>query len=179
MPTALCSIALALLVALHEGKSQATTTPIPEQPAPLPRARGSHLRTRRCSCSSWLDKECVYFCHLDIIWVNTPGAPSPLSLPNPDYALQAPLNARMPPTARDIDEVPSGEAASQILHPQIPGPSMSPPETLSLLTPQCWTSVTLPQRTFPDSQSRLSIPAIRLQATFRLNTSHYVFICLI
>ncbi|KAI4591079.1 hypothetical protein MJG53_002128 [Ovis ammon polii x Ovis aries] len=73
MPTALCSIALALLVALHEGKSQAATTPIPEQPAPLPRARGSHLRTRRCSCSSWLDKECVYFCHLDIIWVNTPG----------------------------------------------------------------------------------------------------------
>ncbi|KAF4021926.1 hypothetical protein G4228_013297 [Cervus hanglu yarkandensis] len=73
MPTALCSIALALLVALHEGKSQAATTPTPEQPAPLPRARGSHLRTRRCSCSSWLDKECVYFCHLDIIWVNTPG----------------------------------------------------------------------------------------------------------
>ena len=58
---------------VHAGKSQAATTPTPEQPAPLPRARGSHLRTRRCSCSSWLDKECVYFCHLDIIWVNTPG----------------------------------------------------------------------------------------------------------
>ncbi|KFW94347.1 Endothelin-2, partial [Phalacrocorax carbo] len=26
-----------------------------------------------CSCNSWLDKECIYFCHLDIIWVNTPG----------------------------------------------------------------------------------------------------------
>ncbi|KAG5214627.1 hypothetical protein JEQ12_000203 [Ovis aries] len=83
MPTALCSIALALLVALHEGKSQAATTPIPEQPAPLPRARGSHLRTRRCSCSSWLDKECVYFCHLDIIWVNTPGQTAPYGLGNP------------------------------------------------------------------------------------------------
>lgn len=37
----------------------------------------SHLaappRTKRCSCNSWLDKECIYFCHLDIIWVNTPG----------------------------------------------------------------------------------------------------------
>ncbi|MBV96475.1 Endothelin-2, partial [Eschrichtius robustus] len=73
MPTAWCSIVLALLVALHEGKSQAAAPHAPEQPAPLPRARGSHLRPRRCSCSSWLDKECVYFCHLDIIWVNTPG----------------------------------------------------------------------------------------------------------
>ncbi|NWT60431.1 EDN2 protein, partial [Erythrocercus mccallii] len=38
----------------------------------------SHLaappRSKRCSCNSWLDKECIYFCHLDIIWVNTPGA---------------------------------------------------------------------------------------------------------
>lgn len=30
-------------------------------------------RSKRCSCSSLMDKECVYFCHLDIIWVNTPG----------------------------------------------------------------------------------------------------------
>ncbi|ELK19512.1 Endothelin-2 [Pteropus alecto] len=72
VPTAWCSVALALLVALHEGKGQAAATP--EQPVPSPGARGSHLRSRRCSCSSWLDKECVYFCHLDIIWVNTPGS---------------------------------------------------------------------------------------------------------
>ncbi|XP_051949248.1 endothelin-1-like [Xyrauchen texanus] len=31
-----------------------------------------HSRTKRCSCASFLDKECVYFCHLDIIWVHTP-----------------------------------------------------------------------------------------------------------
>ncbi|XP_030645381.1 endothelin-1 [Chanos chanos] len=31
-----------------------------------------HSRTKRCSCATFLDKECVYFCHLDIIWVNTP-----------------------------------------------------------------------------------------------------------
>lgn len=29
-------------------------------------------RTKRCACSSILDSECHYFCHLDIIWVNTP-----------------------------------------------------------------------------------------------------------
>ncbi|XP_047461216.1 endothelin-1 [Mugil cephalus] len=33
---------------------------------------GRHVRTKRCSCATFLDKECVYFCHLDIIWVNTP-----------------------------------------------------------------------------------------------------------
>ncbi|XP_053717571.1 endothelin-1 [Synchiropus splendidus] len=31
-----------------------------------------HVRTKRCSCTTFLDTECVYFCHLDIIWVNTP-----------------------------------------------------------------------------------------------------------
>uniref|UniRef100_A0A9R8NMR2 Endothelin-2 n=1 Tax=Equus caballus TaxID=9796 RepID=A0A9R8NMR2_HORSE len=62
-------------------EGQATATP--EQPVPSPRAQGSHLRPRRCSCSSWLDKECVYFCHLDIIWVNTPGQTAPYGLGNP------------------------------------------------------------------------------------------------
>ncbi|XP_010593574.1 endothelin-2 [Loxodonta africana] len=81
VPTAWCSVALALLVALHEGKGQ--TAAATEQPAPLARAWGAHLRPRRCSCSSWLDKECVYFCHLDIIWVNTPGQTAPYGLGNP------------------------------------------------------------------------------------------------
>uniref|UniRef100_A0A8C7D7G9 Endothelin-2-like n=1 Tax=Oncorhynchus kisutch TaxID=8019 RepID=A0A8C7D7G9_ONCKI len=43
------------------------------------------LRTKRCACNNQLDSECHYFCHLDIIWVNTPskttvyGLGSPLS----------------------------------------------------------------------------------------------------
>nr|XP_046274401.1 endothelin-1 [Scatophagus argus] len=41
----------------------------PADPAATP---GRHVRTKRCSCATFLDKECVYFCHLDIIWVNTP-----------------------------------------------------------------------------------------------------------
>lgn len=53
-------------------------------------------------------------CPEDHLRMRSSRAPSPLSLPNPDYVLQAALNARMPPTARDIDEVPSGEAASQV-----------------------------------------------------------------
>ncbi|XP_048405470.1 endothelin-1 isoform X1 [Stegostoma tigrinum] len=37
-------------------------------------------RTKRCSCSSFLDKECIYFCHLDIIWINTPERVVPYGL---------------------------------------------------------------------------------------------------
>ncbi|KAG5271462.1 hypothetical protein AALO_G00180100 [Alosa alosa] len=31
------------------------------------------VRNKRCSCTNQLDSECHYFCHLDIIWVNTPS----------------------------------------------------------------------------------------------------------
>ncbi|EPY82900.1 endothelin-1 precursor [Camelus ferus] len=39
---------------------------------PSPSTPWRPRRSKRCSCSSLMDKECVYFCHLDIIWVNTP-----------------------------------------------------------------------------------------------------------
>ncbi|XP_073472326.1 endothelin-1-like [Aquarana catesbeiana] len=42
-----------------------------------------HSRIKRCSCNNWMDKECVYFCHLDIIWVNTGGQTIPYGLGNP------------------------------------------------------------------------------------------------
>ncbi|KAM4741493.1 endothelin-1 [Anableps anableps] len=29
-------------------------------------------RPKRCTCYTYKDKECVYYCHLDIIWINTP-----------------------------------------------------------------------------------------------------------
>lgn len=53
--------------------------------ADLP-ATGSHphhVRTKRCSCNSWDDKECIYFCHLDIIWINTPSKLLPYGLGSP------------------------------------------------------------------------------------------------
>nr|XP_032649197.1 endothelin-1 [Chelonoidis abingdonii] len=40
-------------------------------------------RAKRCSCSSLMDKECVYFCHLDIIWINTPERTVPYGLGGP------------------------------------------------------------------------------------------------
>ncbi|NXG75161.1 EDN2 protein, partial [Baryphthengus martii] len=51
----------------------------PQLESPL----AAHRRTKRCSCNSWLDKECIYFCHLDIIWVNTPGHTAPYGLGSP------------------------------------------------------------------------------------------------
>ncbi|XP_078449857.1 endothelin-3-like isoform X1 [Lampetra planeri] len=33
---------------------------------------GTHTRHKRCTCESYLDRECVYYCHLGVIWVNSP-----------------------------------------------------------------------------------------------------------
>ncbi|XP_042292142.1 endothelin-1 [Thunnus albacares] len=48
------------------------SAPAGETPTASTVTQGRHVRTKRCSCATFLDKECVYFCHLDIIWVNTP-----------------------------------------------------------------------------------------------------------
>ncbi|KAL7381180.1 hypothetical protein ABVT39_001608 [Epinephelus coioides] len=53
-----------LWTALSAPAGETTTVPTDTQ--------RPHVRTKRCSCATFLDKECVYFCHLDIIWVNTP-----------------------------------------------------------------------------------------------------------
>ncbi|XP_036371840.1 endothelin-1 [Megalops cyprinoides] len=51
-----------------------TPAPMSEETASVATTSPSahHTRTKRCSCATFLDKECVYFCHLDIIWINTP-----------------------------------------------------------------------------------------------------------
>ncbi|KAM9307225.1 endothelin-2 [Pholidichthys leucotaenia] len=63
-----------ICVALQEGSGH----PVSSQ-APLPH----HVRTKRCSCNNWDDQECIYFCHLDIIWVNTPSKLLPYGLGSP------------------------------------------------------------------------------------------------
>ncbi|XP_028296363.1 endothelin-3 [Gouania willdenowi] len=32
-----------------------------------------HHRERRCSCENQKDKECIFYCHIGIVWVNTPS----------------------------------------------------------------------------------------------------------
>nr|UZC82027.1 EDN3 [Python regius] len=41
-----------------------------------------HHRAKRCTCYTYRDKECVYYCHLDIIWINTPEKTVPYGLAN-------------------------------------------------------------------------------------------------
>ncbi|XP_016896452.1 endothelin-1 isoform X4 [Cynoglossus semilaevis] len=63
-------------------------------------SHGTHVRNKRCSCATFLDKECVYFCHLDIIWVNTPERVVSYGLgnaPRRRRAASEPLAPRSPP----------------------------------------------------------------------------------
>ncbi|KAL8179571.1 UNVERIFIED_CONTAM: hypothetical protein K2H54_068433 [Gekko kuhli] len=67
---------------LRERESEETETPAGEllssrsgSPASTGKVAGlggGHHRAKRCTCYTYKDKECVYYCHLDIIWINTP-----------------------------------------------------------------------------------------------------------
>uniref|UniRef100_A0A8B9QD81 Endothelin 2 n=1 Tax=Apteryx owenii TaxID=8824 RepID=A0A8B9QD81_APTOW len=83
-PAGAVLLALALCALLEDGEPRAGGG-LGHPPLDSHRAAASaaHLRTKRCSCNSWLDKECIYFCHLDIIWVNTPGHTAPYGLGSP------------------------------------------------------------------------------------------------
>lgn len=56
--------------------------PSPGSPGRGQAAEGDpgHRRVRRCTCFTYKDKECVYYCHLDIIWINTPEQTVPYGL---------------------------------------------------------------------------------------------------
>ncbi|XP_055043351.2 endothelin-3b [Misgurnus anguillicaudatus] len=43
-------------------------------------ASNSRLRAKRCTCYSFKDTECVYYCHMGIIWINTPQRPVPYGM---------------------------------------------------------------------------------------------------
>ncbi|KAG6938589.1 endothelin 3 [Chelydra serpentina] len=47
-----------------------------------PAAGAPRRRAKRCTCYTYKDKECVYYCHLDIIWINTPERTVPYGLSN-------------------------------------------------------------------------------------------------
>lgn len=73
-------IVVIIIVALHEGCG----LPLSGQSgSPGENLTKHHARVKRCSCNDWEDKECIYFCHLDIIWVNTPSKVLPYGLGNP------------------------------------------------------------------------------------------------
>lgn len=77
------ALTVTFCVVLQEGYG----LPLSEQSETPAESSSRHVRTKRCSCNNWLDKECIYFCHLDIIWVNTPSKIAP-------YGLGSPLSRR-------------------------------------------------------------------------------------
>ncbi|KAL0594582.1 Endothelin-3 [Plecturocebus cupreus] len=58
--------------------------PSPGSPGQEQAAKGTpeHHRSRRCTCFTYKDKECVYYCHLDIIWINTPETANLITSPS-------------------------------------------------------------------------------------------------
>ncbi|XP_056154390.1 endothelin-2 [Lampris incognitus] len=102
-------ICLIPCVLLQEGfglpLSEQSDLPAAGQPSARPR----HVRTKRCSCNSWLDKECIYFCHLDIIWVNTPSKVLP-------YGLGSPLSRRRRSASRCECSSPDDTKCSSFCH---------------------------------------------------------------
>ncbi|XP_038150193.1 endothelin-1 [Cyprinodon tularosa] len=45
-------------------------SPVAEEGPP---SHTAHRREKRCSCENQKDKECIFFCHIGIVWVNTPS----------------------------------------------------------------------------------------------------------
>uniref|UniRef100_A0A8C3HQ70 Endothelin 2 n=1 Tax=Chrysemys picta bellii TaxID=8478 RepID=A0A8C3HQ70_CHRPI len=85
-PAGFWSLAITLCILLGEGMGR------PPLESHLAATSSRHPRTKRCSCNSWQDKECIYFCHLDIIWVNTPGQTAPYGLGSPPRRRKRSLN---------------------------------------------------------------------------------------
>ncbi|XP_050954983.1 endothelin-2-like [Labeo rohita] len=72
---------------------------------------------KRCSCSSWEDNECIYFCHLDILWVNTPNKIAP-------FGLGSPLSRRQRSTGRCECANPADRTCSSFCHTSLENPDM-------------------------------------------------------
>ncbi|KAJ0060907.1 hypothetical protein NL108_001783 [Boleophthalmus pectinirostris] len=64
-----------MLVLIHQHQGESSSTPGPStEEGPLTQLRHmAHRREKRCSCENQKDKECIFFCHIGIVWVNTPS----------------------------------------------------------------------------------------------------------
>ncbi|XP_026865582.1 endothelin-2 [Electrophorus electricus] len=106
-------MSLTLCVLMHEGFG----LPFSQRSETTSASLVKRVRTKRCSCSNWMDKECIYFCHLDIIWVNTPSKIVP-------YGLGSPLSRRRRSTGRCVCDNPGDLTCSTFCHASSMDPSM-------------------------------------------------------
>ncbi|XP_034436618.1 endothelin-1 [Hippoglossus hippoglossus] len=65
----------ASLMLFHQNQASAVSvTSPPAKEGPLVQLNHTaHRREKRCSCENQKDKECIFFCHIGIVWVNSPS----------------------------------------------------------------------------------------------------------
>ncbi|XP_067338155.1 endothelin-1 [Channa argus] len=63
------------LMVIHQYQASAySVTSAAVEEGPLVQLRHTpHRREKRCSCENQKDKECIFFCHIGIVWVNSPS----------------------------------------------------------------------------------------------------------
>ncbi|XP_076611779.1 endothelin-1 [Chaetodon auriga] len=57
----------------HQASTFSVTSPTAEEGPLAQLTHMAHRREKRCSCENQKDKECIFFCHIGIVWVNTPS----------------------------------------------------------------------------------------------------------
>ncbi|XP_072218428.1 endothelin-1 [Leuresthes tenuis] len=64
---------LATALMLIQQYQASVTSPVAEKGPLVQLTHTAHRREKRCSCENQKDKECIFFCHIGIVWVNTPS----------------------------------------------------------------------------------------------------------
>ncbi|XP_008289535.1 endothelin-1 [Stegastes partitus] len=62
-----------MLIHQNQASSLSVSGPAAEDGALVQLSHTAHRREKRCSCENQKDKECIFFCHIGIVWVNTPS----------------------------------------------------------------------------------------------------------
>ncbi|XP_027135454.1 endothelin-1 isoform X1 [Larimichthys crocea] len=58
---------------IYKSSTFSVTSPTAEEGPLVQLTHTAHRREKRCSCENQKDKECIFFCHIGIVWVNTPS----------------------------------------------------------------------------------------------------------
>ncbi|XP_068197815.1 endothelin-2 isoform X2 [Antennarius striatus] len=66
-------VAALVLIHQHQASTFSVTSPPVDRALLASPADPTHRREKRCSCENQKDKECIFFCHIGIVWVNSPS----------------------------------------------------------------------------------------------------------
>ncbi|XP_015254729.1 PREDICTED: endothelin-3-like [Cyprinodon variegatus] len=84
-----------LSIGLKEGSmGEVSQSSSGADPVTFTPAEEGRRRPRRCTCYTYRDKECVYYCHLDIIWINTPEHTVPYGMSSDSGSLRLKRSAQ-------------------------------------------------------------------------------------